>query len=263
MPDIVLHNEMGKKVLTLLPEEIKTAIYDNVFIFGLMIPDAYMSYRFFAPHFRNGINKRGAIMHDKLCNAFLMKLSKNAIGVDDFSVICGVICHYALDSTLHPLINDISHGRPELHEALEHALDIRELSRKGLSINELSLYFAPYFDCSCLKKSLKEVYEWDDMYFEVSYRHMMLYYHVATDRLGLINMLFQGVSGRLSSISYRNKKCFDLDLNIFNALIEEAINKSVDMIKALFAYKNNEIDEEKLSTLYGNLTYAGVQELVQ
>lgn len=47
MPDIVLHNEMGKRVYERLNEDIKASIVLQVFRFGLMAPDAYMSYRFF------------------------------------------------------------------------------------------------------------------------------------------------------------------------------------------------------------------------
>ena len=182
---------------------------------------------------------------------------------DDYSVVCGVLCHFALDSTLHPLINEMANYRPEMHETLEHALDVRELSRRGLSINEISHYFVPYLESQSLRKTLKEVYGWDDKFFKVSYRHMQFYYYVAIDKLGLINLLFHMVPGRLSSISYRNKKCYSQNLTIFNTLIEKAINKSVVMIEALFAYRNEEIDANGLLIIYGNLTYTGIQEVIQ
>ena len=260
MPDIVLHYEVGVKVLEHLDNRIKSGINHKVFKYGLMVPDAYMSYRFFTPHFRHGVNKRGAIMHERMCNKFLVKLSLDELNVNDFSVLCGVICHYAVDSTMHPLINKIAQDRPEIHEAMEHALDVRELNRKGLSIAQINHYFAPYYDCSALRDAIREVYGWDGRYLKASYRHMQFYYNIAADRLGLINLLFQKAPGRLSSISYKNKKCCNQDLGIFDTLIEEAIEKSVSMISALVAYQNGEIGVESLSSTYGNLTYTGVPE---
>lgn len=47
MPDIVLHNEMATRVLRRLDEKIITRIDESVFQYGVMAPDAYMSYRFF------------------------------------------------------------------------------------------------------------------------------------------------------------------------------------------------------------------------
>ena len=127
MPDIVLHNEMATRVLRRLDEKIITRIDESVFQYGVMAPDAYMSYRFIFPrYFRHGINKRGAIMHEKKCGEFLIRLAHNCHDDKDFSILCGFICHFALDSTLHPLINQLTDGHAGMHEAVEHALDMME-----------------------------------------------------------------------------------------------------------------------------------------
>ena len=51
MPDIVLHNEMATRVLRRLDEKIITRIDESVFQYGVMAPDAYMSYRFIFPRY--------------------------------------------------------------------------------------------------------------------------------------------------------------------------------------------------------------------
>ena len=72
MPDIVVHNAMGNKVLKCLDTEIAALIDPDIFKISVMGPDPYIFYRFFAKPFRHGVNKRSHIMHRTKTVAFLM-----------------------------------------------------------------------------------------------------------------------------------------------------------------------------------------------
>ena len=75
MPDLVVHNAMGDRVLARLPEEIRDEIDSNAFHVGVLGPDPFFFYRFFALPFTHGVDKRGKTMHHKRCGAFLMQLA--------------------------------------------------------------------------------------------------------------------------------------------------------------------------------------------
>ncbi len=76
MPDLVVHNAMGDRVLAKLPREIAEEIDGDAFHVGVLGPDPYFFYRFFALPFTNGVDKRGGIMHHEKCREYLMELAR-------------------------------------------------------------------------------------------------------------------------------------------------------------------------------------------
>ena len=96
MPDIVVHNAMGDKVLERLDTEISSFIDRDVFGVSVMGPDPFIFYRFFAPHFRHGINQRSHTMHHTKTGQFLMELAKRSQSSEMFSYLAGFLCHYAI-----------------------------------------------------------------------------------------------------------------------------------------------------------------------
>ena len=51
MPDIIVHNRMGRTVYKKLPPEISSEIDRETYRLGLLGPDPYALYRFFAPDY--------------------------------------------------------------------------------------------------------------------------------------------------------------------------------------------------------------------
>lgn len=257
MPDIVLHNEMATGVLEGLDKKILTRINVSVFRYGVMAPDSYMSYRFFLPHFRHGINRRGAIMHEKKCGDFLVRLAHDCHDDKDFSMLCGVICYFALDSTLHPLINQLTIGQPGMHAAVEHALDMLVLRKKGCKSGYVTNYFSTYYESALLANTMKAVYGWGDDHLKTAYRHQKLYYQICCDRFGLINLILKHFNGKLSSLSYNNTKCNTMNLEKFNELTNESIELAIKMIDAASALFTENINEEDFVQLVKNKNYLG------
>ena len=191
MPDLVVHNAMGDRVLGKLPEDIRKEIDSDAFHVGVLGPDPYFFYRFFAPRFRNGVDERGAIMHHKKCGRFLMELGRRCCAVPDsedprhkreaFSYFVGFLCHYALDSTVHPYINTIAARRVGMHTAVERKLDMIELRRQGKDRNDILRLLVPFPVIPEIHDAMKEVYGWDDNCFITGYRHMKYFLWLVKD----------------------------------------------------------------------------------
>lgn len=259
MPDIVLHNEMATKVLNRIDKNISNFISKPAFFFGVMAPDSYMLYRFFLPHFRKGINKRGAVMHENKCEDLLLELARRSEDNEEtFSILSGFLCHFALDSVLHPLINQISNGQAGMHEAIEHALDMRELNNKGQSTGDIVKLFVPYIESKDLSTAIYKVYGWNDKYYKEAYIHQQIYYRICSDRFGVLNLLLKHMNGKLSSVSYHNSKCKLSHLERFDLLIEESIILAEKMIDAAYMFKIRSVEEEYFVDSIGNRNYLGL-----
>ena len=176
MPDIVVHNAMGDKVLAGLSTEISSLIDRDIFGVSVMGPDPYIFYRFFAPSFRHGINQRSHTMHHTKTGQFLMELMKRSQSPDMFSYLAGFLCHYAMDSTSHPFIYEAADNRADMHTALEHRLDVLELERQGKQRRDLMKLFTKFQVLPEVREAMKAVYGWDDDCYAIGYRHMKLYH---------------------------------------------------------------------------------------
>ena len=257
MPDIVVHNAMGDRVLQKLPDEISGIIDYDIFRFAVMGPDPYIFYRFFAPKHKHKIDKRSKRMHKTSTGAFLMELAQNCNDDRCFSFLAGFSCHYALDSTAHPYINSIAKGVPGMHGSIEHKLDVIELKRQSKGLGHIMKLFTDYPDIPEVKNAMEKIYGWDDKYFRISYRHMKLFHWLAIDHFGLVNLLLRNAKGRKSTMSYKNRKSDHLDLSGFDELEKESEQLAVSLIKAVYQYRNKEISENELRSIIGNRSYSG------
>lgn len=133
MPDVVLHAVFGRDVRALLPNQVRNTMEDIPYTFALFGPDVWFLYE---PWKRR--EGRGRRMHTTKPGAFLMALAdrsrQSAHPEALFSYLAGFLCHYALDTTVHPYIvykTEHESHFPRGHMAFEHSLDILELRRAG------------------------------------------------------------------------------------------------------------------------------------
>ena len=257
MPDIVAHNAMGKSVLSQLEPEISNLIDYDVFCFSVMGPDPYIFYRFFAPRFRHGINKRSAIMHETKTKEFLVELAKRSQSREVFSFLAGFLCHYALDSTAHPFINEAANFRGQMHVAIEHRLDVLELNRQGKQRRDIMELFSADPGLTEVKAVLKKVYGWDDDYFRISYHHMKLYHWFAKDQHGLLLFLLEKTKKSRVCHSYQNRLADGIDLSPFNKLEEDAVELGIRLITSAYRFRAKQIEEEELVRILGSKSYSG------
>ena len=257
MPDIVVHNAMGDKVLAGLEPEIRRLIEPEIFRFAVMGPDPYIFYRFFALPFRHGVNKRSTVMHETKCAAFLVALAKRGQSREMFSFTAGFLCHYALDSTTHPFINGLAGEKSGIHAAIEHKLDVLELEHQGKQLYNIMDLFTAFPELPEVKEAIREVYGWNDETYRAGYQHMKLFHWIAKDQHGCLNACLRWLPGKLSTVSYRNHKGDPFDLSAFHALEDQSVSRGIELINALFRYCNGEIDEERFRIMIGNRSYTG------
>ena len=257
MPDIVVHNAMGDRVLQGLEREIAEGIDREIFRFAVMGPDPYIFYRFFALLLRRGVNRRSTVMHETKTGRFLMELAGRSRKKAVFSFLAGFLCHYAMDSTAHPWINQASEHRSDLHTALEHRLDNLELERQGRQRREIMRLFTRFPELPEVQEAMKTVYGWDDHCFATAYRHMKWYHWIIKDQHGWLHFLLHHIPGGLSAISYQTKRADSIDTSPFPALQEEAVRMGIRLITAAWQYRMEQISEAELREAIGNRSYSG------
>ncbi len=257
MPDIVVHNAMGGRVLNRLEPEIAAVIDPEIFRFAVMGPDPYIFYRFFAPAFRHGVPERSDTMHRTKTGQFLTELAKRSRDPAVFSFLAGFLCHYALDSVTHPYICEKAQYRADLHTAIEHRLDVLELGRQGRQRKDIMALFTEFPALPEVRAAMREVYGWDDGCFETGYRHMKLYHRIAKDQSGIVNALLGRSRGDAAAVSYGNHLCDGMDLSPFAPLEEEAEELGAALITAAYRYRAGGMEEAELREIIGNRSYAG------
>lgn len=269
-------------MLAKLPREIADEIDYNAFHVGVLGPDPYFFYRFFALPFTFGVDKRGGIMHHHKCNEYLMTLARLCARPVEggqretgtlhqriaFSYFAGALCHYALDSTAHPYINGIAAKRPGMHTAVERKLDRIELKRQGRSLSDIMKLFVPFPEVPEIRAAMKAVYGWDDDHFRDGYRHMRLYLQLVKDEHGILAavtsafaLVFSPVTRKKADYvraqSYRNHMGDDLKLEGFDEYERKAVDFAVELITAAEGYRSGTVTDQNLSALIGPRDYSG------
>lgn len=258
MPDVVVHISIAEGAAERLAPEIRRLLRPEVFRFAVMAPDLFFAFRFFAPHFRHGVHKRSEAVHNSRPDALLMALAADCERPEAFSFLCGWLCHYAADSTLHPLVNALRGDRGYMHMAIEHKLEVVELKRQGKSLKDVMALLPPFPEVPEARAALKRVCGWDDDWDRISYRHTKLQYWLFKDRLGLLNGLLGWTRGAPASLSYRTRLADKLDLSPFAALEAQAVGRAARLMTAAYRYRAGEIDAGELRAVIGNRNYAGV-----
>lgn len=137
MPAVFAHDLFGRKVYCCLSPQIKKIIKENrdCFYLGLHGPDILFFYRALV---KNPVAQKGYSMHSQsaadIINRGLRILSSEEAGEYGSSIeayLLGFACHYALDHSLHPFINEITEHTSFTHAELETELDRRLLQREG------------------------------------------------------------------------------------------------------------------------------------
>lgn len=134
MPDVAVHAVFGQQVREALDPTVRDVLRDEPFRFALYGPDNWFMYK----PWQKRRNARGRRMHTTKTGAFLMTLADHCRGQKNpealFSYLAGFLCHYALDSTVHPYVyrmTETKYRQSGAHRALEHSMDVCELIRLG------------------------------------------------------------------------------------------------------------------------------------
>lgn len=99
------------------------------FIMGANGPDPLFCYQMYNPVRKHNLSRLGTLMHNEKTGLFLKNLFRLAATDSQKDYCLGFLCHYSLDSTLHPYVSFVtdSYGSPfnipSGHGYFESALD--------------------------------------------------------------------------------------------------------------------------------------------
>lgn len=108
MPSVYAHYRMGVALLPTFPADIRRSIqrFRRMFDVGLHGPDIFLYYN---PVLPTAVGTLGSKYHAQTGREFFQRVCRIARLEKSEAAqayICGALCHYALDSALHPYINE-------------------------------------------------------------------------------------------------------------------------------------------------------------
>lgn len=134
MPSTYAHYRLGCDVLRRLPAHLKKIIEENYdcFALGLHGPDLLFYYR---PLSGNSTNAIGYAIHERHASEFFRKAKeiferRGKLGADE-AYLLGFLCHFALDSEGHPIVNAEMRAKGLSHTEIETAFDRYLLEKDG------------------------------------------------------------------------------------------------------------------------------------
>ena len=141
MPSTYAHRCFGADVLTQLPEALQKKIepYRALYDIGLHGPDLLFYYKALQS---NPVNRLGNAMHEQPGTVFFERargVIRNAKNRDAALVYAlGYICHFALDSTCHPYVEQYVRTSGVSHCEIETEFDNQLLRRdEGVTVDEV------------------------------------------------------------------------------------------------------------------------------
>lgn len=140
MPSVYAHNRFGNDILELLPKNTKSILLDHkdLYNLGLQGPDLLF---FYHPVYHNYVNQLGHQIHNWKGRRFFQTAVRQIRCQRDqdasIAYICGVACHYALDSICHPYVNQCVKTKNLSHTAIEGAFERALLVEDHLPLNYL------------------------------------------------------------------------------------------------------------------------------
>jgi hypothetical protein len=148
MPAATTHIEFAKDVLRTLDEEQRRKITNlHMFWLGSQGPDMLFFSK--ASILPGSLHKYGNLMHNaKVAKVMDFFEHWSADDPDLYSYYMGFLCHYALDSTAHPLINAVARARHDqsgVHEGSAHVtmeadIDVWILHQRGRKISSYDVH---------------------------------------------------------------------------------------------------------------------------
>lgn len=134
VPSTYAHYCFGKAVYRRLPQEIQKEIkeYSSLYMTGLHGPDILFYYK---PLKANAINQIGFGMHERPAAEFFDMAWKKAEKIPEnqkaFAYLYGFICHFALDHSCHPYIEEKIKKSGITHAEIEVEFDRMLLTKRG------------------------------------------------------------------------------------------------------------------------------------
>ena len=134
MPSTYAHRRFGADVLALLPDGLRATLeqHRELYDIGLHGPDLMFYYKALQS---NPVNRLGNTMHEQKGEAFFTRARTVVENATDKSAALayalGFVCHFALDSTCHPYVEQFTRESGVTHCEIETEFDNMLLRRDG------------------------------------------------------------------------------------------------------------------------------------
>lgn len=133
LPSVYAHFRFGDQAAKTLPEPLRRSIqrFPQLFSLGVHGPDFFF---FYQPLFSTQMGSLGGWFHALTGREFFQRAVlhwKDNPSEGATVYLYGVLCHFALDSACHPLIESASAGKTPGHTELETEFDRVLLTRDG------------------------------------------------------------------------------------------------------------------------------------
>lgn len=156
MPTTYAHDLFGQKVYRQMPEEVKKVIRENgeLYRIGLHGPDIFFYYFIF----KNHVSSVGYRMHKEKARAFFVQGMSQVRETKDQALLAyllGFGCHYLLDSSCHPFVNEMHDKGRISHSLLEIEFDRFLMEETGK--NPYTFY--PSVCIAAKKKNASEIHK--------------------------------------------------------------------------------------------------------
>ena len=134
MPSTYAHRRFGADVLALLPDGLRATLeqHRELYDIGLHGPDLMFYYKALQS---NPVNRLGNTMHEQKGEVFFTRaraVVEHAADKDAaLAYALGFVCHFALDSTCHPFVEQFTRESGVTHCEIETEFDNMLLRRDG------------------------------------------------------------------------------------------------------------------------------------
>jgi len=297
VPDIITHYSFGCRLLEKLSPEQCGQMHRGLYDLALLGPDPWFAYRFCRPKHQEGKVARAGHMHRVKTGAFLTALCERAVNSTAkdmmFSYLAGFLCHYVLDSTVHPYIicrSGSYDGTPETiacrgdHTRLERAIDWRYIKKDGLPRHParkkvLYMRHLPDEIRADLDAVYESVYGWQDVSkdLDICIFYQRLFYLLAEDGTGLVDKVIKKIDNGyghndMTAMTYYRKDRPDLDvlnenhtlwhhprdLSVtssasFDEMFEQGLSRAEELVRLAYDCVYNGRAIEK--DMFGDLSY--------
>lgn len=122
MPAVTAHHQFGLLIQQALCPEVQAFVQANqgYFALGFQGPDLLFYHK---PLHKNPVSALGAALHQQPGYDFFKQALSQDLTPQQLAYVLGVCCHYGLDRSAHPYINQASHHHDTTHRKLESAFD--------------------------------------------------------------------------------------------------------------------------------------------
>ena len=251
MPAAYAHISFGREVLNALPAPLQTLVKEHfdAFALGVHGPDLLFYYR---PLFANKTSAVGYRLHFEQAAPFFARaktvFTARGCRPGDAAYLFGYLCHFALDSTAHPLVSEKLERSPEVtHTETESSFDRLLLEREGkdpLSA-DLTAHIRPssrLADIAAAYYGLPERKLMKALSSILFYNRLLRAPHLAKRRLVCAVLRLTGNYREMHGMMIPYKKderCADSDKALMDAF-ERAIPKACELIASYEAYLRGE-----------------------